>query len=75
MQDSEVDWEIESAKMGDYYGNSWLTIGAGAASDEDEGSAIFGYRASYMGGAFGLRYYRLSTDLGQSSIKESATYI
>jgi hypothetical protein len=31
IQDSDEneDWEIESAKMGSYYKNSWLTIGAG----------------------------------------------
>ncbi len=33
LQDSRTDWETESAKMGDYYGSSWLTIAAGMSTD------------------------------------------
>jgi len=32
LQDSKEDWAEESAKMGTYYGSSWLTIGAGVDS-------------------------------------------
>jgi Heterokaryon incompatibility protein (HET) len=29
LQDSTTDWQLESAKMGQYYRDSWLTIAAG----------------------------------------------
>lgn len=32
LQNPELDWAKESAKMGSYYGSSWLTIGAGVPS-------------------------------------------
>lgn len=32
IQDSRADWEEESAKMGSYYGSSWLNIAMGLAS-------------------------------------------
>jgi hypothetical protein len=37
LQDSQVDWEVESAKMGSYYGNSWLTIAAALDGEISEG--------------------------------------
>ncbi|PVH80477.1 HET-domain-containing protein, partial [Cadophora sp. DSE1049] len=36
VQDSKMDWEEESSKMGDYYSSSWLTIGAGASTPKRE---------------------------------------
>lgn len=40
IQDSKADWEEESAKMGAYYGSSWLTIAAGVESSQ----GLFGSR-------------------------------
>lgn len=37
IQDSRVDWEQESSKMGDYYWNSFFTIAADHASEENQG--------------------------------------
>lgn len=37
IQDSREDWEEESAKMGDYYWNSFFTIAADHASDYYQG--------------------------------------
>jgi hypothetical protein len=37
VQDSDVDWEIESGKMGDYYTNSLLTVAAISSSDSSGG--------------------------------------
>ncbi|KAF2185337.1 HET-domain-containing protein, partial [Zopfia rhizophila CBS 207.26] len=37
VQDSQEDWEKESAKMGDIYSNSFLTISAAAAEDGKQG--------------------------------------
>lgn len=37
IQDSTRDWEQESAQMGKYYANSWLTISADAALDSHGG--------------------------------------
>jgi hypothetical protein len=42
LQDSKSDWEVESAKMGQYYASSWLTIGAGLLGDGTQG--CFGNR-------------------------------
>lgn len=37
LQDSVVDWEIESSKMGDYYWNAPFTIAAAASTDSSQG--------------------------------------
>jgi len=37
LQDSHLDWELESAKMGQYYKNSWLTISAGMSDGAADG--------------------------------------
>jgi hypothetical protein len=42
LQDSKSYWEVESAKMGQYYASSWLTIGAGLLGDGTQG--CFGNR-------------------------------
>ena len=42
LQDSAADWEVESSKMGLYYGRSWLTIGAGLGGELANG--LFGQR-------------------------------
>lgn len=42
VQDSKLDWEEESSKMGDYYSSSWLTILAGASTPKQ--GALFTYR-------------------------------
>lgn len=42
LQDSAEDWEIESAKMSTYYGDSWLTIAAGVDGSIDGG--LFGQK-------------------------------
>ena len=34
LQDSTIDWELESAKMGTYYSKCWLTIAAGLDDPE-----------------------------------------
>jgi hypothetical protein len=54
LQDSVSDWEQESARMGQYYKYSWLTIAAGM-SDEGE-SGFLGRRMNH-----GLPYIRLKT--------------
>jgi hypothetical protein len=40
LQDSKDDWEKESAKMGDIYRNSFVTIAARAARNPEEGCFI-----------------------------------
>jgi hypothetical protein len=37
LQDSHSDWDVESSKMGAYYYQSWLTIGAGGSADPSTG--------------------------------------
>jgi Heterokaryon incompatibility protein (HET) len=37
IQDCRLDWEEQSAKMGDIYGNAYLTLSASKASDVSEG--------------------------------------
>jgi hypothetical protein len=37
LQDSREEWEVESSKMAEYYGNSLFTIAADDASDASEG--------------------------------------
>lgn len=37
IQDGREDWEHESARMGDYYWNSFVTIAADHASEENQG--------------------------------------
>ncbi|KAG4432488.1 hypothetical protein IFR05_012028 [Cadophora sp. M221] len=37
LQDSKPDWEIESAKMGQYYEKAWLTIAAGMSDGGKDG--------------------------------------
>jgi Heterokaryon incompatibility protein (HET) len=37
IQDCRLDWEEQSAKMGDVYGNAYLTLSASKASDVSEG--------------------------------------
>jgi heterokaryon incompatibility protein (HET) len=37
IQDSQEDWDTESAKMAEYYQNSFLTLIASSAADADEG--------------------------------------
>jgi hypothetical protein len=54
LQDSQLDWEVESAKMGQYYKNSWLTISAGMSGDGTEG--LLGKRSTH-----GLSHIRLKT--------------
>jgi len=54
LQDSKVDREIESAKIGHYYKFSWLTIAAGMSDDGAEG--LFAKRSTY-----GLSHVRLET--------------
>jgi hypothetical protein len=51
LQDSTLDWEIESSRMGAYYSRSWLTLAAGLDHDPDlaqngfyQTSSIFGPR-------------------------------
>lgn len=40
IQDSTIDWEIESAKMDAVYLNATVTIAAGAAEDANQGCAV-----------------------------------
>ncbi|KAF8855179.1 hypothetical protein BDZ45DRAFT_746687 [Acephala macrosclerotiorum] len=42
IQDSRLDWDIESPKMGEYYSQSWLTLAAGL--DHESGSGLYGER-------------------------------
>ena len=42
IQENPEDWELESAKMGGYYRNSWLTVAAGLSGDASSG--LFGER-------------------------------
>ena len=42
IQGNPEDWSLESAKMGSYYGNSWLTVAAGLSDDASSG--LFGER-------------------------------
>ena len=37
VQDSRSDWEIEATKMGQYYHNAFITIGASSSSDSHSG--------------------------------------
>lgn len=37
LQDSVQDWEVESAKMGEYYKNAYITIAASAADNAQDG--------------------------------------
>lgn len=37
VQDSRSDWEIEATKMGQYYRNAFITIGASSSSDSKSG--------------------------------------
>ncbi|KAH7323888.1 heterokaryon incompatibility protein-domain-containing protein [Rhexocercosporidium sp. MPI-PUGE-AT-0058] len=37
LQDSQIDWELESAKMGQYYERAWLTIAAGMSDGGKHG--------------------------------------
>ncbi|KAH6703309.1 heterokaryon incompatibility protein-domain-containing protein [Leptodontidium sp. MPI-SDFR-AT-0119] len=37
LQDSQTDWELESAKMGRYYEKAWLTIAAGMSDGGKDG--------------------------------------
>jgi hypothetical protein len=37
VQDSRSDWEIEATKMGQYYCNAFITLGASSSSDSQSG--------------------------------------
>ena len=61
IQDSQSDWELESAKMCDYYRNSYLNIST--ASSPNHGVPFLGKRESHwwpaefhLRGTFGRRY-------------------
>jgi hypothetical protein len=54
LQDSQIDWELESAKMGQYYKASWLTISAGMSDGGTEG--LLAKRSTH-----GLPHIRLET--------------
>lgn len=64
IQGDKLDWEIEAAKMGRYYRNSWLTIGAGLETD-----GLFSERRAEQ------IYYRLPLMSEQPSIVPSSLYI
>ena len=46
VQDSDNDWDLESARMAQYYGNAYCTISADAASDGSQGCFI--QRSEYV---------------------------
>ncbi|PVH79651.1 HET-domain-containing protein [Cadophora sp. DSE1049] len=54
LQDSQTDWELESAKMGQYYQKAWLTIAAGMSDGGKEG--LLAKRSPH-----GLAHIRLKT--------------
>ncbi|KAK0117877.1 hypothetical protein ONS95_012196 [Cadophora gregata] len=54
LQDSQVDWELESAKMGQYYQKAWLTIAAGMSDGGKAG--LLAKRSPH-----GLAHIRLKT--------------
>lgn len=54
LQDSVSDWEQESARMGQYYKYSWITIAAGMSEDGESG--FLGRRINH-----GLPHKRLKT--------------
>lgn len=63
LQDSQIDWELESAKMGQYYQKAWLTIAAGMSDGGKEG--LLAKRSPH-----GLAHIRLKTKA--KSARESA---
>ena len=56
LQDSKADWVEESAKMGTYYGSSWLTIGAGVESSQGVGTYILALISWHRLNIFGASY-------------------
>ncbi|KAL2062766.1 hypothetical protein VTL71DRAFT_5838 [Oculimacula yallundae] len=54
LQDSQEDWELESAKMGQYYKKAWLTIAAGMSDGGKAG--LLAKRSPH-----GLAHIRLQT--------------
>jgi hypothetical protein len=88
LQNSTSDWEIESAKMGVYYQNSWLTLAAGLDhfDDPDESSSssknfddpqssssIFGPRYVSHGSAMMDGYDRVRIRMRKSDYEPNAT--
>ncbi|KAF4627528.1 hypothetical protein G7Y89_g10626 [Cudoniella acicularis] len=67
LQDAKTDWELESAKMGQYYKSSWLTISAGMSSGGNEG--LLAKRSTY-----GLSHIRLETRDSNTSWSRSSIY-
>jgi hypothetical protein len=49
IQDSDTDWEVESAQMGAYYSRSWLTVAAGLDHDPEMDETRFHQTSSILG--------------------------
>jgi Heterokaryon incompatibility protein (HET) len=76
LQDSGKDWEIESSKMGAYYGRSWLTIAAALDSESNPDHGDFWHTSSIFGPRYKdctrAGYYRLG--VSESTIWSSYLY-